>query len=52
MSMTEKELAELATQRSLKALGRISPAYIDGYMKGYRDEEAIHQPVEIPLKEE
>ena len=40
--MTDKEIEQLAEQSSIKYLGRISPAYIDGYIQGWRDEAKHH----------
>jgi hypothetical protein len=41
-SLTDNEILKLAEERSLRDLGRLSPAYLKGYLKGWRDEEKHH----------
>ena len=40
--MTDKELEQLAEKRSYRDLGRLSPAYVKGYVDGWRDDEKHH----------
>lgn len=39
---TDKELRKIAEEKSVKVLGRLSPAYVMGYIKGYKDEMKHH----------
>ena len=41
-SLTDEDILKLAEERSLRDLGRLSPAYLKGYLKGWRDEEKHH----------
>ena len=42
VSLPNEEILKLAEERSLRDLGRLSPADLKGYLKGWRDEEKHH----------
>ena len=42
-NISDKELRKKAEEKSLKMLSRLSPAYVKGYIEGYKDEMKHHK---------